>query len=83
MLYESARDTLKQKGLHGESIRLSQLKKERKALEEQRIDMSVNLESQQSEYNDLLIAKKNVEMIMSEDQDNEKDKSRSKESEIE
>ncbi|MBQ8666570.1 MAG: hypothetical protein IJ526_06890 [Lachnospiraceae bacterium] len=82
MLYESAKKTLEQKGLHGESIRLSQLVKERSALEDQRLDMSLNLESLQSEYNDLLTAKKNVEAIINEGQEPDKDRSRSKESEI-
>ena len=44
--------------------------------------MSVKLDSLQAEYNDLLTAKKNVDIIISEGQEEEKDRSKSRESEI-
>ena len=82
MLYESAKTTLSQKGLHGESVQLSQLKKELHNLEDRKLDMSMDLKFIQGEYNDLLTAKKNVELIISEGQEEEKDRSKSRESEI-
>lgn len=82
MLYESAKKTLEQKGLRGDSVRLIQLKKELRDLEDRKLDMSVQLDSLQADYNDLLTAKKNVEAIINEGQEQEKDKSRNKESEI-
>ena len=44
--------------------------------------MSIQLDALQANYNDLLTAKKNVEAIINESQEPEKDKSRSKESVI-
>lgn len=64
MLYESAQTTLTQKGLHGESVRLSQLQRERSVLEDQKLDLSVDLETKQKEYNNLLTTKRNVETII-------------------
>ena len=71
MLYESAQATLKQKGLHGDSVRLSQLQRERSILEDQKLDLSVDLETKQKEYNDLMTAKKNAETIMTEGREEE------------
>ena len=82
MLYESAKKTLEQKGLHGESVQLSKLNKERNALEEKRIDMAARLDSLQAAHHDLLTAKKNVEVILSEDKESQVDKSRGRSSEI-
>lgn len=82
MLYESAKKTLEQKGLRGDSVRLIQLKKELRDLEDRKLDMSIKLDNLQADYNDLLTAKKNVEAIINEGPELEKDKSRSKESEI-
>ncbi len=64
MLYESAEATLKTRGLSGDSVRLSQLQRERSALKDKKLDLSVSLESKQKEYNDLLTAKKNVDIIL-------------------
>ena len=82
MLYEAAKKTLEQKGLRGESVSLSMLNKERSTLEDQRIDMFAGLESLQSECNDLITAKKNVEAIINEGRDDEKEKTKNRESEI-
>ncbi len=76
MLYESAKKTLEQKGMRGESIRLSVLKKEHSALEDKRLDASASLDSLRSDYNDLLTAKRNVEAIIHEGQYLESDKTR-------
>ena len=77
MLYESAQATLKQKGIHGNSTHPDQLKKELHDLEDQKLNLSIKLDTMQSKYNDLLIAKKNVDAIIKED-DN-RDISRNKE----
>ena len=58
------------------------LKKELRNLEDRKLDMSIQLDALQANYNDLLTAKKNVEAIINESQEPEKDKSRSKESVI-
>ena len=68
--------------LHGESVQLSMLNKERNALEEKRIDMAAKLDSLQDAHNDLLTAKKNVEVILSEDKESQVDKSQGRSSEI-
>lgn len=57
-------------------------KKELRNLEDRKLDMSIQLDALQANYNDLLTAKKNVEAIINESQEPEKDKSRSKKSVI-
>ena len=71
MLYESAEAALKARGLSGDSVCLSQLQKEHSTLEDQKIDLSVSLESRRKEYNDLLTAKRNVETIVNNEKHSE------------
>lgn len=74
MLYESAQATLKEKYAHGETIRLAELKSERSALEDKKIDLSASLEEVRQEQQDLLTAKRNIEFIISEDQERSEEK---------
>lgn len=74
MLYESAQATLKEKYAHGETVRLTELKSERSALEDKKIDISASLEELRQEQQNLLTAKRNIELIMSEDQERSEEK---------
>ena len=78
MLYESAKDILKAKGIDVDSIRISDLKHEREALEDDRINATAHLDNIQKEYKDLLVAKKNVEIIMHDGEEVEVEKERTK-----
>ena len=72
MLYESAISVIERKDRRGETVSLSRLKKELHDLEDRKLEMSLNLESMQSDYNDLLIAKRNTSAIMEEEYISEK-----------
>lgn len=74
MLYESAQATLKEKYAHGETVRLAELKSERSALEDKKIDLSASLEELRQEQQNLLTAKRNIELIISEDQERSEEK---------
>ncbi len=64
MLYESAIQTLKLKGIDIKSTHMPALKKRLHELEDKRIDLSTDLEDAQSKRDDLLTAQKNVEAII-------------------
>ena len=78
MLYESAKDILKAKGIDVDSIRISDLKHEREVLEDARINATAHLDNIQKEYKDLLVAKRNVEIIMHDGEEIEVEKERTK-----
>ena len=72
MLYESAIQTLKFKGIDIKSTHMPALKKRLHELEDRRIDLSADLEGAQSKRDDLLIAQKNVEAIIKDGTEPEK-----------
>ncbi len=74
MLYESAISVIERKERLGEPVSLSQLKKELHDLEDRKLDMDINLESMQSNYNDLMTAKKNVDVIIANEMNREEER---------
>lgn len=80
MLYESAISIIERKDRLGETVSLSQLKKELHDLEDRKLDLSVQFDSMNAECNALLTAKKNVIVIISDGQEKEKKKSKIRES---
>ena len=73
MLYESAIMALKKKDI--QDTLLSDLKEQREELRDQKLDLSASLEELKKEHEDLITAKKNVEIIMDEKEE-EKEKNR-------
>ena len=69
MIYESAQEFLKRKITSGDTVRLSTLRKEASAYEAQRIDLSTKLDTLRLEQKELEQAKKNVEIIMHQEQE--------------
>lgn len=80
MIYESSQEFLKRKVSAGQTIKLVQLRKEASDFESKRIDLSAKLDSLRHEQKELERAKKNVEIIMNQEQD---DKSKDKKKERE
>lgn len=81
MIYESAQKFLKRKVSAGQTIKLTQLRKEASDLESKRIDLSAKLDSLKHDQKELEQAKKNVEIIMNQEQD-DKSKDKKKEQSI-
>ena len=75
MIYESAQEFLKRKITSGDTVKLSILRKEASDCESRRIDLSAKLDTLRHEQKELEQAKKNVEIIMHQEQD---DKSKEK-----
>lgn len=82
MIYESAQEFLKRKVASGEPVKLSLLRKEASDLESQRIDLMARLDSLRHDQKELNQAKKNVDIIMHQEQD-DKSKDKKKEQSIE
>ena len=68
MIYESAQEFLKRKVASGEPVKLAQLRKETADLEAKKIDLSANLDLKKQEQKDLEQVRKNVEIIMNQEQ---------------
>lgn len=73
-LYESSVVNLKQLRLDIHDSLLTELKEKRNLLEDTNLDLTEKYNSAKSEYNDLLIAKKNVEAIINEGREEEYDR---------
>ena len=82
MIYESSQEFLKRKVSAGQTIKLTQLRKEASDLESKRIDLSAKMDSIKRDQKELEQAKKNVEIIMNQEQ-NDKSKDKKMEQTIE
>lgn len=81
MIYESSQEFLKRKVSAGQTIKLTQLRKEASDLESQRIDLSTKLDALKHDKKELEQAKKNVDIIIHQEQD-DKSKDKKKEQSI-
>ena len=72
-LYESSVTSLKKLGLELDNSLPEELKKRRDALEDAKLELSSQYNLAKSEYNDLIIAKKNVEAIINEGLEEERE----------
>ena len=81
MIYESSQEFLKRKVSACQAIKLAQLRKEASDLESKRIDLSAKLDILKHDQRELEQAKKNIDIIMHQEQDN-KSKDKKKEQSI-
>ena len=72
-LYESSVTSLKKLGLEQDNFLLEALRNRRDTLEDEKLELSSQYNIAKSEYNNLIIAKKNVEAIINEGLEEERE----------
>ena len=82
MIYESSQEFLKRKVSAGQTIKLAQLRKEASDLESKRIDLSAKLDNLKHDQRELEQAKKNVDTIIMNQEQDDKSKDKKKEQSI-